>query len=142
MSLDPAQQNGSKCIQLICWLDDKHLPCVPPVLVLVPTDYPNVPPRCVLTSHEYATPYLSSVQKGLDARLAKLPKMYSVSQLLDSWEMSVRQACAPQARQAEKDAAASKTKTNESWITPSASISSSNSNANGISTSLISSAAS
>ncbi|XP_016842407.1 mediator of RNA polymerase II transcription subunit 15 isoform X1 [Nasonia vitripennis] len=99
VSLDPAQQNGSKCIQLICWLDDKHLPCVPPVLVIVPTDYPAIPPRCVLTSHEYATPYLSAVQKGLDARLAKLPKRYSISQLLDTWEMSVRQASAPKAHQ-------------------------------------------
>lgn len=95
MSLDPAQQSGSKCIQLICWLDDKHLPCVPPVLVIVPTEYPAVPPRCVLSSHEYATVYLSAVQRGLDARLAKLPKRYSVSQLLDTWEMSVRQASAP-----------------------------------------------
>ncbi|XP_011497418.1 PREDICTED: mediator of RNA polymerase II transcription subunit 15 isoform X2 [Ceratosolen solmsi marchali] len=97
ISLDPAQQNGSKCIQLICWLDDKHLPCVPPVLVIVPTDYPTIPPRCVLTSHEYTTTYLSAVQKGLDARLAKLPKRFSVSQLLDTWEMSVRQASAPKA---------------------------------------------
>ncbi|KAJ8676221.1 hypothetical protein QAD02_012007 [Eretmocerus hayati] len=90
VSLDPAQQIGSKCIQLICWLDDKHLPCVPPVMVTVPADYPSVPPRCVLTSHEYATPYLSAVQKALDARLSKLPKRYSVSQLLDTWEMSVQ----------------------------------------------------
>lgn len=95
--MDPAQKSGSKCIQLICWLDDKHLPCVPPVLVIVPTDYPSVPPRCVLSSHEYATAYLSAVQQGLDARLAKLPKRFSVSQLLDTWEMSVRQASAPKA---------------------------------------------
>ncbi|XP_058794310.1 mediator of RNA polymerase II transcription subunit 15-like isoform X2 [Phymastichus coffea] len=99
ISLDPAQQNGSKCIQLICWLDDKHLPCVPPVLVIVPTDYPSIPPRCVLTSHEYTTSYLKAVQKGLDARLAKLPKRYSISQLLNTWEMSVRQASAPKVHQ-------------------------------------------
>ena len=85
---------GSKCIQLICWLDDKHLPCVPPISVIVPTDYPSVPPHSILTTHEYATPYLSAVQHGLDARLSKLPKYYSLSQLLDTWEMSVRQASA------------------------------------------------
>lgn len=29
------------------------------------------------------------------ARITKLPKNYSVSHLLDTWEMSVRQASAP-----------------------------------------------
>ncbi|XP_014205272.1 mediator of RNA polymerase II transcription subunit 15 [Copidosoma floridanum] len=103
VSLDPAQQSGSKCIQLICWLDDKHLPCVPPVLVIVPMDYPKVPPKCVLASHEYATPYLSAVQNALDARLAKFPKRFSISQLLDTWETSVRQACNPKASQVMKE---------------------------------------
>ncbi|XP_043275644.1 mediator of RNA polymerase II transcription subunit 15-like [Venturia canescens] len=95
VSLDPAQQNGSKCIQLICWLDDRHLPCVPPVSVTVPSDYPLTPPRCVMAPHEYATTFLSAVQKALNARITKLPKRFSVSQLLDTWEMSVRQASAP-----------------------------------------------
>ncbi|XP_066597395.1 mediator of RNA polymerase II transcription subunit 15-like isoform X2 [Prorops nasuta] len=94
VSLDPAQQNGSKCIQLICWLDDRHLPCVPPVSVTVPADYPLTPPRCVMAPHEYATSFLSAVQKALNARMTKLPRRYSVSQLLDTWEMSVRQASA------------------------------------------------
>ena len=65
----------------------------------MPTDYPAIPPRCVLTGHEYATPYLSAIQQGLDARLAKLPKRFSLSQLLDTWEMSVRQASAPKTYQ-------------------------------------------
>lgn len=95
VSLDPAQQNGSKCIQLICWLDDRHLPCVPPVSVTVPADYPLTPPRCVMTPHEYATTFLCAVQKALNARITKLPRRFSVSQLLDTWEMSVRQASAP-----------------------------------------------
>ncbi|XP_026667031.1 mediator of RNA polymerase II transcription subunit 15-like isoform X2 [Ceratina calcarata] len=95
VSLDPAQQTGSKCIQLICWLDDRHLPCVPPVSVTVPADYPLTPPRCVMAPHEYATTFLSAVQKALNARITKLPRRFSVSQLLDTWEMSVRQASAP-----------------------------------------------
>ncbi|XP_078045603.1 mediator of RNA polymerase II transcription subunit 15-like isoform X1 [Augochlora pura] len=95
VSLDPAQQNGSKCIQLICWLDDRHLPCVPPVSVTVPADYPLTPPRCVMAPHEYATTFLCAVQKALNARITKLPRRFSVSQLLDTWEMSVRQASAP-----------------------------------------------
>ncbi|XP_029164900.1 mediator of RNA polymerase II transcription subunit 15-like isoform X2 [Nylanderia fulva] len=96
VSLDPAQQNGSKCIQLICWLDDRHLPCVPPISVTVPADYPSMPPRCVMAPHEYeATTFLCAVQKALNARVAKLPRRFSLSQLLDTWEMSVRQASAP-----------------------------------------------
>lgn len=96
VSLDPNQQPGSKSIQLICWLDDKHLPCVPPVSLVVPEDYPRTSPTCHMAAHEYnATQFLSDVQTALLARIKKLPKHFSVSQLLDTWEMSVRQAAAP-----------------------------------------------
>ncbi|XP_011874018.1 PREDICTED: mediator of RNA polymerase II transcription subunit 15 [Vollenhovia emeryi] len=96
ISLDAAQQSGSKCIQLVCWLDDRHLPCVPPISVTVPADYPSTPPRCVMAPHEYdTTTFLCAVQKALNARIAKLPRRFSLSQLLDTWEMSVRQASAP-----------------------------------------------
>ncbi|XP_033216804.1 mediator of RNA polymerase II transcription subunit 15 [Belonocnema kinseyi] len=98
VSLDPAQQSGSLCIQLICWLDDRHLPCVPPVSVTVPADYPLTPPRCVMAPHEYTTAFLSRVKEALSARISKLPKQFSVSQLLDTWEMSVRQASAPSSK--------------------------------------------
>ncbi|XP_058807599.1 mediator of RNA polymerase II transcription subunit 15 isoform X2 [Phymastichus coffea] len=140
ISLDPTQQNGSKCIQLICWLDDKHLPCVPPVLITVPADYPTVPPKCVLTSHEYTTPYLNSVQKALDARLAKLPRRYSVSQILDNWEMSVRKACAPSKIQKVEEL-----NTTSSAMTGTTKTTTSTTNAsltNGLSTNLINSIAS
>ncbi|GJQ67481.1 MED15 [Trypoxylus dichotomus] len=96
VSLDPNQQPGSKTIQLICWLDDKHLPCVPPVLLIVPEDYPLTAPKCNMAAHEYnTTQFLSAVQTALLSRVKKLPKHFSVSQLLDTWEMSVRQASAP-----------------------------------------------
>lgn len=96
VSLDPNQQPGSKTIQLICWLDDKHLPCVPPVLLSVPEDYPQTSPKCSMASHEYnATKFLLDVQTALLDRIKKMPKHFSVSQLLDTWEMSVRQASAP-----------------------------------------------
>lgn len=96
VSLDPNQQPGSKSIQLICWLDDKNLPCVPPIALTVPEDYPKTSPTCHMASHEYnATQFLSSVQTALLTRIKKLPKFFSVSQLLDTWEMSVRQASAP-----------------------------------------------
>lgn len=96
VSLDPNQQPGSKTIQLTCWLADKHLPCVPPVSLTVPEDYPKSSPTCHMASHEYnATKFLSAVQTALLSRIKKLPKHFSVSQLLDTWEMSVRQASSP-----------------------------------------------
>ncbi|KAK4879653.1 hypothetical protein RN001_007799 [Aquatica leii] len=96
VSLDPCQQPGSKSIQLICCLDDKYLPYVPPVSLIIPEDYPKSSPKCYMAPHEYnATNFLSAVQNALLARIKKLPKHFSVSQLLDTWEMSVRQASAP-----------------------------------------------
>ncbi|KAG5874838.1 hypothetical protein JTB14_009295 [Gonioctena quinquepunctata] len=93
VSLDPNQQPGSKSIQLICWLDDKHLPCVPPISLVVPDDYPRTSPTCHMAPSEYnATSFLSAVQTALLARIKKLPQYFSVSHLLDTWEMSVRQA--------------------------------------------------
>lgn len=105
----------------MCTLDDKYLPCVPPVIVSIPgkkiiscnesiemvirmnfffriyiEDYPTHSPSCNLLEEEYnATPFLSEVQRSLSARISKLPKQFSLSHLLDTWEMSVRQACSP-----------------------------------------------
>ncbi|KAK7865739.1 hypothetical protein R5R35_005525 [Gryllus longicercus] len=96
VSLDPTQHPGSRSVQLLCWLDDRHLPCVPPVSLTVPEDYPQSPPRCHMAPHEYSsTQFLTAVQKALASRIRKLPSRFSVSQLLDTWEMSVRQASAP-----------------------------------------------
>lgn len=118
VSLDPSTQSGTKIIKLVCCLDDKYLPCVPPVSVVIPgnfyrshvsrsdhinsdllifaDDYPSTAPSCKLIEQEYnATPFLISVQGALVARISKLPKQFSLSHLLDTWEMSVRQACSP-----------------------------------------------
>uniref|UniRef100_A0A0A9Z2G0 Mediator of RNA polymerase II transcription subunit 15 n=1 Tax=Lygus hesperus TaxID=30085 RepID=A0A0A9Z2G0_LYGHE len=95
VSLDPSGGGGGT-VQLICWLDDKHLPCVPPVSVSVPEDYPATPPKCYLATHEHsATSFLNTVETALASRISKLPAKFTVSQLLDTWEMAVRQACAP-----------------------------------------------
>lgn len=54
-----------------------------------------VAPSCNLTEHEYnATPFLTSIQVALKARVANLPRIFSLTHLLDTWEMSVR-ACSP-----------------------------------------------
>lgn len=95
VSLDPMGNSGvGGGVQLVCWLDDKHLPCVPPVSVWVPEDYPASRPKCQLASHDHcATPFLTALSTALALRVASLPPHYTVSQLLDTWEMSVRQAC-------------------------------------------------
>uniref|UniRef100_A0A6M2DN10 Putative positive cofactor 2 pc2 subunit of a multiprotein coactivator of rna polymerase ii n=1 Tax=Xenopsylla cheopis TaxID=163159 RepID=A0A6M2DN10_XENCH len=96
VSLDPTHQPGSRSIQLLCCLDDKFLPSVPPVSLHVPEDYPETSPQLSMAEHEYGmTAFLSAVQKALQIRITKLPRRFSISQLLDTWEMSVRQACAP-----------------------------------------------
>lgn len=91
VSLDGRVSGG---VQLVCWLDDKHLPCVPPISLSVPEDYPATPPRCHL-SEASATPFLTRLESALASRISKLPAKFTISQLLDTWEMSVRQACAP-----------------------------------------------
>lgn len=59
-------------------------------------DYPFSSPTCSLIEHEYsATSFLYNIQQALVARVCKLPKLFSLSHLLDTWEMSVRQACSP-----------------------------------------------
>lgn len=99
VKLDTTAQNNNKTIKLICCLDDKRLPSVPPVSVSVPEEYPWQSPDCALTEQEYSTtPFLQTVQQALIARMAKLPKNYSLSHLLDTWEMAVRQACSPHSK--------------------------------------------
>lgn len=83
-----------KRIGLICCLDDKHLPNVPPMSVCLPEEYPLQSPDCCLIGEEYsATPFLQTVQQAFVIRMSKLPRNHSLTHLLDAWEMAVRQAC-------------------------------------------------
>ncbi len=94
ISLDNSAQTGTKTIKLVCCLDDKFLPCVPPINVTIPEDYPSTAPQCNISQNDYgSTPFLMTVQKALNARVSKLPRIHSLSHLLDTWAMSVRQAC-------------------------------------------------
>ncbi|XP_073941346.1 LOW QUALITY PROTEIN: mediator complex subunit 15 [Choristoneura fumiferana] len=98
VSLETMQLSGGNgAISLVASLDDARLPCVPSVHVTVPRGYPAHAPARLRPrgqkhhSHEF----LARVERAMDARCARLPKSCSVGQLLDAWEMSVRQACAP-----------------------------------------------
>lgn len=55
-----------------------------------------VSPSCSMTEHEYnTTPFLTSIRAAFISRVSKLPRIYSMTHVLDTWEMSVRQACSP-----------------------------------------------
>ncbi|CAH2065932.1 unnamed protein product, partial [Iphiclides podalirius] len=101
VSLETMQlSGGSGAISLVAQLDDVRLPCVPAVHVAVPRDYPAHAPARLRTRTPRADQhraFLARVDQAMDARCARLPKSCSVGQLLDAWEMSVRQACAPNA---------------------------------------------
>ncbi|XP_053607525.1 mediator of RNA polymerase II transcription subunit 15 [Plodia interpunctella] len=99
VSLETMQlSGGSGAISLIAQLDDACLPCVAGVHISVPRDYPHSPPSRLRT-HFKDTADVDSlkarVERAMDARCARLPKGCSLGQLLDAWEMSVRQASAP-----------------------------------------------
>ncbi|CAH1801822.1 unnamed protein product [Owenia fusiformis] len=94
VNLHPLCQAGCKDIQLICKLEDKDLPSVPPLNVTVPAGYPKVSPICDTKHKDYdMTEFLKNVMNNLTARLVRLAEIHSLSTLLDTWEMSVRVAC-------------------------------------------------
>ncbi|XP_013392352.1 mediator of RNA polymerase II transcription subunit 15 isoform X2 [Lingula anatina] len=96
VDFDPMTRNGEKTLHFICKLDDKNLPSVPPLSITVPAGYPETSPECDTALGDYeSTPFLQNVQKSLDISLTKMPNRYSITALLDTWEMSVRQACNP-----------------------------------------------
>ncbi|XP_050685412.1 mediator of RNA polymerase II transcription subunit 15 [Leptidea sinapis] len=100
VSLEPLQlSGGSGAITLTAQLDDARLPCVAAVTVTVPRDYPaSAPARLRPRPQRAATApaFLARLERAMDARCARLPKRCSVGELLNAWEMSVRQACAPE----------------------------------------------
>lgn len=96
VTLDTSTQNQNKTLTLNCCLDDKCLPWVPPICITIPENYPYSSPTCILNQKEYkASAFLSAVNKSLTSRIGKLPKLHSVSHILDTWEMSVRHSCSP-----------------------------------------------
>ena len=103
VSLDPcalpASSAGAAGAGLVCKLEDSSLPSVPAVSVTVPASYPDSPPvvsdRSELAADYSATPFLLRVQDAFSARLSRLPARFTLSQMLNSWEMSVRAACSP-----------------------------------------------
>uniref|UniRef100_A0A182IJT2 Mediator of RNA polymerase II transcription subunit 15 n=1 Tax=Anopheles atroparvus TaxID=41427 RepID=A0A182IJT2_ANOAO len=97
--LDQCAISGTKTFKFMIKLDDTNLPCVSPVGVTITEYDPYIAPRCSLIELHYnpvfdnGTPFL--ILKTFMARFCKLPWFFTLSYLLDTWEMSVRQACSP-----------------------------------------------
>lgn len=86
IELDPLQHPQSKTIHLICKIDDVDLPCVPPISIKVPMDYPNLPPRCYIDKQEYSSSkFLQDIYRIFNNNLEKLSNLYSITTLLDRW---------------------------------------------------------
>ncbi|CAG2247541.1 MED15 [Mytilus edulis] len=95
VNLNPLFNSKSKAVHLICKLDDKNLPSVPPITVTVPENYPDTSPECDSKLPEYETnAFLKSVHQSMSVLLLRMPNRYTFTELLDKWEMSVRKACA------------------------------------------------
>nr|XP_020016308.1 mediator of RNA polymerase II transcription subunit 15 isoform X2 [Castor canadensis] len=94
VSLDPSHCSNNGTVHLICKLDDKDLPSVPPLELSVPADYPAQSPLWIDRQWQYdANPFLQSVHRGMTSRLLQLPDKHSVTALLNTWAQSIHQAC-------------------------------------------------
>uniref|UniRef100_A0A8B9SMB3 Mediator of RNA polymerase II transcription subunit 15 n=1 Tax=Anas platyrhynchos TaxID=8839 RepID=A0A8B9SMB3_ANAPL len=94
VNLDPSHCSNNGTVHLICKLDDKNLPNVPPLQLSVPADYPDQSPLWIKNPRQYAAnPFLQSVYRYMTSKLLQLPDKHSVTALLNTWAQSIRQAC-------------------------------------------------
>ncbi|XP_054616308.1 mediator of RNA polymerase II transcription subunit 15 isoform X2 [Dunckerocampus dactyliophorus] len=92
--LDPAHCSNNGTVHLVCRLEDKNLPSVPPLQLSVPADYPDQSPYWANDGEEYgANHFLQTVQRNMASKLLQLPDKHSVTEVLHTWAQSVRQAC-------------------------------------------------
>lgn len=93
VTLDPAHLPDSDSVHLLCKLEDDHLPSVPPVCVVIPEQYPSVNPQYDANAFYCQTQFHQLVHKMLLTQLSHMPDLYTFTQLMDAWEMSVRRSC-------------------------------------------------
>ncbi|KAH7644987.1 hypothetical protein HUG17_0525 [Dermatophagoides farinae] len=92
-ALSARRFGSSKCQHLLCRLDDSRLPSVPPIIVYIPEDYPNVPPYCELESEQYKNcHFFSRIYSNFGCNMRHMPMRYSFTLLLHIWERSIQQA--------------------------------------------------
>lgn len=93
VNLDPSFCSNNGTVHLVCKLDDKNLPSVPPLQLSIPADYPDQSPHWA-DGEQYGTnSFLQTVHRNMTSKLLQLPDKHSVTELLNTWAQSVRQAC-------------------------------------------------
>lgn len=77
VDLDQLHLIGSQDLHLVCRLEDKFLPSVPPLRVIVPRDYPRTAPFCDSQQTDYGEnqTQISSVLRLVHILVKKLIKM-------------------------------------------------------------------
>lgn len=94
VNLDSTLPSNNGTLHLLCRLDDKSLPSVPPLQLSVPADYPEQSPQWSQDQHSYeANSFLQTLHRTMTSKLLQLPDKHSVTELLQTWAQSVRQAC-------------------------------------------------
>ncbi|XP_034045862.1 mediator of RNA polymerase II transcription subunit 15-like isoform X2 [Thalassophryne amazonica] len=94
VNLDPSYCSNNGTVHLVCKLDDKNLPSVPPLQLSVPADYPEQSPYWADDGTQYdANGFLQTVHRNMTSKLLQLPDKHSVTELLNTWAQSVQQAC-------------------------------------------------
>lgn len=94
VNLDQTLPSNNGTVHLLCRLDDKSLPSVPPLQLSVPADYPDQSPLWAQDDQQYeANSFLQSVHKTMTSKLLQLPDKHSVTELLHTWAQSVHLAC-------------------------------------------------
>ncbi|XP_077590745.1 mediator of RNA polymerase II transcription subunit 15 isoform X2 [Stigmatopora nigra] len=92
--LDPAHCSNNGAVHLVCKLEDKNLPSVPPLQLSVPADYPDQSPYWSEDADHYgANHFLQAVHRTLASKLLQLPDKHSLTEVLHTWAQSVHQAC-------------------------------------------------
>ncbi|XP_025091080.1 mediator of RNA polymerase II transcription subunit 15-like [Pomacea canaliculata] len=97
VSLDPLHHHANKTAHLVCKLDDEHLPSVPPVLITVPSDYPKSSPMCdpkACPGYD-ASDFFENIAEVLTQMTRRMSNNFTLTSLLNAWEMSVRKVCGP-----------------------------------------------
>ncbi|KAM4634115.1 mediator of RNA polymerase II transcription subunit 15 [Polymixia lowei] len=98
VNLNPSYCSNHGTVYLICKLNDKKLPSVPPLQLSISADYPNQSPYWTDDEKQYtANTFLLTVHKLMTSRLHRLPRRYSVTALLNIWDQSVTKASLPAA---------------------------------------------
>jgi len=82
-------------LTLYITLKDPRLPKVPPLKVVVSQKYPTERPTILNFYNEYvSTPFFRDVATALKSRLSCVDTKPTLTEIVDCWEMSVRQTVA------------------------------------------------